>query len=364
MKKPIDVHKTLKLTTEAHDRRMVILAVIGLVVGAFFLFVATKSRGVDNRWLGAAMMVFAIGYLIRALLRSTEPRRPLLELSTRGVVYRGAGPRDVVISWDDVSGIETIYRGRRRGEPIYDVAIVAPRRLIGAQAENPETRQSWLASPNVQQRGDHTRIVLPHSRLSMSYEQLRDELVARWRAFSAHPDAKIPPVSPVEGPPGWTMPQPVKIGLAAASVALLLPAIYYFHWINLWLLTPAPNEATQNHYFQELITRGSVSARKVGGGMIRVGNLQIASVSYTQCKTEIFRVDEAQTWLPRYDAVSYCTTDLRLKSGEGAIAIWRIHTKRHSYRDWNDKEVPMRYRAASTLDAEEGEARLCEMGRC
>lgn len=366
MKKPINVSRTVKYTTEAHDRTMRILAVIAVLMGAFLTFVVVRtSRSGDVRYFGIPIMLWGAGHLVYSALARPNPK-PRLELSQRGLVYRVIPNQDIVIDWNDISAIETLDEGRTRsGDRIYSTIIVVPARVFDASVKAPPAGIRGLFwARSIRREVGNVRLRLGHAPLSLSFEDLRGEIDARWRAFSDHPNAKNAPEPWISETQRKPLPRGLKLAIAATAIAVAIPVIYYFHLINRWMLTNEPNDDMKKHYFEELVTRGGVTARKVGGGMIRVGSLQIADARYTQCKTEIFRLYLPNAWLPRYDSVSYCNTDLRLRSGEGAIAIWKIYTKTDSYRDSNDKEASMRYRAAGTFDPGEGEARLCEMGRC
>lgn len=366
MNKPISIHATRKFTTEAHDRAMRIGAVALLLLGAFLTFVVVRtSRSGDVRIFGVLMMLAGGGYLLVAALRHASPK-PMLELSARGLVYRLIPGRDLIISWTDISGIETLDQGRTRsGDRILKTVLIVPDRVFDASVKPlPGGFQKLFWESSIRRGMGNVRVQVDHTPLSLTFEELRGEIDARWRAFSEHPNATLAPEPWVNETETKRWPRPVKIAIAVVAVATAVPAVYYVNLINLWMLRPEPNDATQTHYFQELITRGGVSARKVGGGMVRVGSLQIVEARYTQCQTEIFRLPQPQAWLPRYDSTSTCTTDLRLRSGEGAIAIWKIYTQTGTRRRHNDTVEEFRYRAAGTFDPAEGEARLCQMGRC
>lgn len=364
MKKPIDIHKTLRLTTDAHDRRVLILAVCGLAMGAFLLFVATKTRGGDNRLFGAAMMLFAFGYLIYALVRSTEPLKPLLELSSRGLVYRGLGERDLVLSWNDVSAVETIYNGRHKGAPIYKIAVVVPHRLIETRFKTEQTGlgQLWT-SRAIERQGNDARIILPHDRVSLTYGQLRDELEERWRAFSDHPNAKQTPAARVdEEREKKRWPRELRIVVAIAAVVFAAPVIYYGNWIMLWLGTHNPDEWTQREYLQLLLKRETLTIRQSNANILRVSGLQVADARETRCATEIERVGAA-VLLPRYERVTYCQTAVRLRSGEEGAAVWKVYRKTDT-TSFDGRPIVTSYTTAGSVEPSEVATVLCKMGRC
>lgn len=366
MKKPISIHATRKFNTDEHDRAMWIGSLVLVVLGALLTFVVIRtSRSGDVRVFGVLMMLGGGSYLLVSMFRGDSPK-PRLELSPRGLIYRVIPGKDLVIGWSDISAVETIYRGRRRDRtPSYVTAVIVPRRVYDEQVKGAATGlRSMIWSGHFKQRGNDIQITIEHDPLSVTFDDLRDEIEARWRALSEHPTAREPARPRLEGVGPVEIPRKIRTALSVASAVVLLPAVYYFHWISTWSNGDYSSDAVRDHYLNDLLKRGSLSARKVGGGMIQVGHLQVEQVGHSQCETEIFRDGRILGIFPRYTTTTYCNTDLKLRSGGGAIAVWKMHTEVGEQQAYDDKVLPYRYRAASSLDPLEGEARLCKMGRC
>lgn len=134
--------------------------------------------------LGSAMILFGLFAIARAYYRRAHPLKPLLQLSPDGLMLRIGKDKEFRIPWNAIQDLgHTDIKGRGYRERDVTVAV-----LSGSFFDANVPMKSGLARSSLWDyyfipRGDVVGVALRHNVLSISAEELRAELDARWHAF-------------------------------------------------------------------------------------------------------------------------------------------------------------------------------------
>lgn len=376
--KAVNVHQTLSLGFEGHLRKQRPLAVAGVLLGALVLAIADPDRYRDRKAIlaGIILIVAGLSYLVYVHWRRINPRRSYV-LSSAGLRTRNLDGKDILISWNEVQGVETTditlpALFARLSVTFRDATVLLvsrelyDKRIAGGSIW---TRGPFWSAYFIPV-GDQVQIALLPEMLSISPEDLRTAVEQRWRAFSNHPNAKLPAVPHQFGRTApwlsrWKPSRKAVISAMLAASLLALPVIYYWQYIALsqWFphITPTGGAA----YLRDLLEKKTVQARIGNGPIVELRSFDVAATGNILCHREITRdAAAASTLLPAYKAAAYCTAELKHRAGGHALAIMRLESQQFSWTDYNGKE--QRYYAVVPvpLTPEEADRRLCQAGSC
>jgi len=367
----VDVGKTRSFGYERYLKKHIPFAVGLLVLGVVLLVLTASKDYSDRRGVigGIGLVLGSLCFIAYALHRQSVPGRPIVELSPAGILYRLMGLREVLIPWPEILGVSSVDIWRR--VRFRDVTVVLVSRAFfdatfGATSylkRGPGWGYYFIA------KGDVVQIAFHHELLTIPADELRAEVEERWRAFSGHPDAALrPQVSSsrrsVRLFAGWRPPVAVKRIAVAALITAAVPALYFWRWPMAWLTFPDFPDTVESHYLGEQLDRAGVRARLADGRMTTLGRLTVSHVGSTSCTREIVRDEKADGWFPVYVASAYCTSDLKDLSGTPAVGIFKLVSKTFSYGDWQGKPQPYKAIVSLSLDMDEADIKLCELGVC
>jgi hypothetical protein len=119
-------------------------------------------------------------------------------------------------------------------------------------------------------KGDMVQIAVHYELQAIPAAEVREAVESRWRAFSGHPNAKLPAATNagdrVSGQPAVRGPSRALIRGALAVLAVLAgPAIYLWQWPVAWLSFPALTQGSLSAYLGHLLDGTGVPARLAGG---------------------------------------------------------------------------------------------------
>jgi len=182
----IDVNKLLSFDAEKYVFRRLPILLGVVILGVVFVAVAYASddRRAEGMVLGSAMVLFGLFGITMAYYRRAHPLKPLLQLSPDGVMLRIGKDKEFRIPWNEIQDLgQTDIRGRRYRERDVTVAVLSGGFFDANLPMNPGLARSSLWDYYFIPRGDVVEVALHHNVLSISAEDLRAELEARWHAF-------------------------------------------------------------------------------------------------------------------------------------------------------------------------------------
>lgn len=355
-----DVQRTLKYGSERY-----VFGQVPLVAILLLLSVATQVWPSVFPWeaqmLGAVVALACFGFIAFALFRRfVEPGRPRLVLAPDGIFQRLSHGRILHIPWDEVQDVKSVTQRLVNisgfVQTILNVpAVVVPKKFYGSVMPLPPWHKRPLNWGHFAEGGNGiVRILFRPAYLGTTGKELRAAIESRWRAFSRHPNAKLPPVEDELGPEHAIPSLVRRLAPAAVIVLAALPALFFI------LLPEKLSEGTRASYLDDHLDKTGVPARLADGSMKRLRRSEIAKAGVPQCP----ETTRSETWIPAYIAAASCIADLALPSGQRATAVFRLGTKSYkveytpgSFRD-EKAVVPV------SLSLEEADALLCKLGHC
>lgn len=164
-----------------------VMCALGLVIFAF-----PEGNRPKHVLAGWSLIVMSIGWVAYAVFRRSNPSKPRLELSPKGVLFRRPGAKDLHIPWREITAVETIdiegsILARRSAD--YDVTAVRISRgfydrnihLPSGLQRGPGWRRTFIVDDT------DAKIALHHVPLGVPAQEIREAVEMRWRAFN--PDA-------------------------------------------------------------------------------------------------------------------------------------------------------------------------------
>ncbi len=369
----IDVRKTRTFGIENYLFKQVPTAIGALLLG---IFVLALSRGGGSEadkglFLGIPLIAGSIIYIAYAFHRRAMPKKPLMELSSDGILYRIAQDKEFRIPWNEVQGLGLIDIDLGRGGKLRNIMIACVSQDFFDA--NVPVKSWWKRGPgwrhNFIPKGDVVQIVFHHDVMSVPAEELWNEIETRWRVLSGHPNAPILPAPRVPKTVtwfgGWTPPPTVRrAGLAVLAVLAPL-AIYFWHWPVVWFSSPDVPDGSASFYLQNLLDRGGVQARVEGNGIAILRGSDLSQAGPASCTTEITRDANRSALLPPYFAgTTLCTARLATTAGTSAVAIFKLVVETTQSPDWEGKMQEYRSLAPASLDEKAADAALCRLGYC
>jgi hypothetical protein len=354
-----DIHRERAFGSEQYMLRQIPLAAILFVLG-----IATLVWPSEFQWqghlIGAALALASLAYIVFACFRAFVPGPPRLVLSRDGIRQRLSHGRILHIPWDEVQGV--IYVDHRlmnvRGfwQTVRDVpaVLVSPAFYERVMPHQPFMRRSLNWGHFAEPRNGAMLVLFRHDYLGTRPRDLREALETRWRAFSRHPNAARPQheTRPVRLVPDWLLPW---VAPAVVLIAVL-PAVYFIWW------PPALSDALRASYLGDLLDKGGVTARMPDGRMTRLLRMDVAGAETPRCDPVTVR-EAGRFWVARITGAN-CTAGLDLRSGERAVAAFRLVTETETVEYELGKFMEQSWLVAAPLGIEEADALLCGLGHC
>ncbi|MCV3243287.1 hypothetical protein [Mesorhizobium sp. ZC-5] len=167
-----------------------------LALGLFVLWHALQDDNPDAEVivLGLIAVVGSLVYLGRALRRRGSPGIPVLELSSRGILYRLGRTGEFRIPWTEVHSLRRVDITVSKGPDLHNVpAVLMSRQFFDA---NVPIKSWWARGPLWRDYfipdGDWVQFAIHHDILSVTAEDLWNEIETRWRVFGGHADTAEP----------------------------------------------------------------------------------------------------------------------------------------------------------------------------
>jgi hypothetical protein len=206
------------------------------------------------------------------------------------------------------------------------------------------------------------QVALFHDVLSVPANDLRDAVEDRWRAFSRHPNAKLPPRPRVPSKPRFFT-RGRKQAVALIVVGLTMPLIWYWNWVYARLVHNVP-DGVAHYYVIDQLNRRNVPARTLDGRMVALRFWHVSSIGPSRCHKDIVRLPQSQSRRPVYDTTVYCIADLVLTSGGTATGIIKLVVDTFDMEAQLGKITQGRAIVAAEFPLDEAERRLCALTPC
>lgn len=362
----IDIRKTRSFGIENYLVKQVSTA-IGLLLLSVFVIVLSRggSNYAEALSLGLPMFAGSLAYIGYAFHRRSNPKKPIVELSFDGILYR-----DFHIPWHEIQGLGLIDINVRKGAKLRNVTVASVSQDFFDA--NVPIKSWWKRGPGWRYHfipmDDTVQIAFHHEVLSVSAEELWNEIETRWRVLSSHPNAPILSIPWAPKTPkwfgGWTPPPAVKRAGVAGLAVLALPAIYFWHWPIAWFSSPDVPYASATAYLQQLLDGAGVQARLEGNGIAVLRGSDLSAAGPASCTTEIARdANRSASLLPYFAGTTLCTASL-YAAGVPAVAIFKLVVQTTRSPDWEGKMQEYRSLVPAALDDKEVDAALCRLGSC
>ncbi len=365
-----DVHQTLSFGKEGYLFRQMPLAIAVSLLGVGLLYLLSGGRPAKP---GALVAVYVLicggfGFAAYACWRRMHPAQPVLVLAPTGIRYRIDGRLLLTIPWNEIAGVDTAdIRMTTRGITWKqrDVPVVLVSESFYRSRVKPDTWWHRGAAWRYYfiPRDGAIQISLFHDVVSQPSADLRDAIERRWRAFSRHPNAQLPPAPHPARPRRWASTQAQRLAAMIVLAALALPLLWHWQWGYAWLKSGVSDSAARG-YLDDLLDRHAVTARRSDGRMVLVRRWDVASVGAARCHTDIARDSEAQTLTPAYAVSTHCVGDLRLTNGMAAVAIYKLVVTTFDVEYELGKISKGSAIVPAMLNLEEAERRLCALKGC
>ena len=354
-----DVQRTLKYGSERYLVRQIPLVAILLLLG-LSTQVWPSVFPWQGHFVGAALTMASFAYIVFALFRRfVEPGPPRLVLSKDGISQRLSHGRILHIPWDEVQAVLSVDQRIMNIAVLVQTILKVPAVVVSKEFyDRVMPVQPWLRQPlnwgHFAEGGNGgVRILFRAAFLGTGGRDLRQAIEARWRAFSRHPNAKLPSredePSAADAAPSWLR----RWTPAALLVLAALPALYFFFSAEL-------PEGTRSAYLGELLDKGGVAGRLADGRVVRLRRGDVAAVGIPECP----EMTRSESWIPSYVATASCTANLTLPSGERAMAVFRLVTQTQTVEYQLGKFREQSARIVAPLSLEEADALLCRLGHC
>ena len=369
----VDVRQTRTFSTENYLVKQVPIAIGLILFSLLVMALASDSSDAGDKpyLIGWMLIALSLGYIGYAFHRRARPKKPLIELSPDGILYRIFGDKEFRIPWSEVKSLGLADINLRRGASIRDVTVANVSQ--GFFEATVPIRSWWKRGPGWRYvfipNGDTVQIAFHHDVLSVPADELWNEIETRWRAFSGHPN--IPLLATPRVPRsrkwfgGWTLSPAVRRVGAAAAALLAVPAIYVWHWPVVWFSLPDVPPGSATAYLQEMLDRNGVQARLAGRSVSVLRRSDVAGTGLARCVADIARdPDRGGSLLPYFAGRTLCTVPLFTTGGVAAVAIFELVIHTTQSPDWEGKLQAYRSLATTTLDENEVDAALCRLGSC
>lgn len=368
----IDVQKTRVFGHEKYLVRQVPFVIGFLLLGllVFFLSLNGGDRDKEGMLLGGGFVLACLAYIGRVLYLRFNPRKPVVELSRRGILYRLAKDKSLHIPWYEIQGLGLVDIYRGKAGTLRDVPVV---RVSQEFFDANDPIKSWWGtaatwSHHFIPKGDAMQVAFHYDVMSVTSQELWNEIETRWRALSGHPDAARPwqprVIPPQAWIAGWSPSRNQKRAGLIVLVTIAIPAVFFWHWLATWVRSTDFGPASAAYYLGTLLNGPGVQASAGTGGIAVLRGFDVADIGEIDCDTEIVRDDSRSSLLPAFAQRVVCTAKLKTKSGVWATGVFKIVVETSTSPDWEGK--PQEYSAyvSKQLDEQELRAELCRLGHC
>ena len=316
------------------------------------------------------LILSGLGYIAYAFHRRSNPKKPILELSAGGILCRIGGDKEFHIPWKEVHGLGLIDIKGPRGSVFRDVAVA----LVSQDFydANVPIKSWWARGPAwryqfIPKEGS-VQIAFHHELMSVPADKLWEEIGTRWRVLSGHPNATLlaaPRIIRARGwIGGWTPSPALKRAVLAIVAALAVPAIYSGKCPPRGCRSPTSPKIPAPTILHNLLDGAGVHARVAGKGIVILRRGDVSEVGATRCAREIARDPARDGLTPAYVVAAFCTADLTHVSGLPAQAIFKLISQTSTSEDWEGKPTEYKAIVPAEIDADEAQAKLCELGSC
>lgn len=313
------------------------------------------------------LIIVGVGFTVFSVWRWINPAKPLLVLSPTGIRNSHPVGLNLTIPWGEILGVDSIdiriwHRGFYTTHRDVTVVLVSERFYRSRVRPDRYWHRGEAWKYDFIPKNGIVQVALFHDVLSIPAAVLREAVEQRWRAFSRHPNAKLPPVRHVPSRPRFLTPGR-KRAVAVIIAALALPLIWYWQWVYAWLGHDVPEGSAQAYIGQQL-DRRSVPARTLDGRMIALRRWDVSSVGSAKCFKDIARLPQSESWTPAYDTTVYCVADLALTSGATATGIIKLVVQTFDMEAQLGKITQGRAIVPASFALEDAERQLCALRSC
>lgn len=354
-----DVQRTLKYGSERFLISQIPLVAVFLLLGIATQVWPSVFSG-PGHFVGAALAVASFAFIVFALFRRyVSPGPPRLVLSPDGIHQRLSHNHTLHIPWDEVRSVVSVDQRLVNISGFVQTILKVPAVVVSkAFYDSVMPIQPWMRRPlnwgHFAESGNGVvRILFRPAFLGTRGTELRRAIESRWRAFSRHPAAKLPPradePSVAEMAPSWLRRWAPAILVALAA----LPAFYFVFSAEL-------SEETRSWHLGEVLDKHGVPARLADGRMVRLRRSDVAAVGIPECPNTI----QSKSWIPPSIATASCTASVTLPSGVRAIVVFRLVTETQTVEYSYGKFRQQSALVAAALTLEEADALLCRLGHC
>lgn len=336
----IDVDRTLTFTLADSFRGNRGMGLFFALLGGLVLILPEEG---DPTVLvpGLGLLAFGVFALAAPYLGLKRGEKVVAELSPQGLVtgvQNSARPR-IEIPWDEISEVTQISFmspvvatwGTYIREPCVTVSRAFYDREIhvdGIAAQGLFWRHHIQRHPD----GDRMRVVLLHHDFALSRRALRDEIEARWRAFSRHPAASLPapPVTDAlarlaDAYDAVTATPARRVTAAVVAALFVLPLAYHWHYGLTRLAIANLNPAQLASYGGGLLAQRRLPGRVDGGPLTVLGPADVGAMRDASCQRTIRRRAGDAGLTPRYAQHHACRAVFTTREGRAAEAVFDIY---------------------------------------
>jgi hypothetical protein len=196
-----DVHRTRAYGFERYLISVIpfaaILLALGLGASQIWLHQSSPQMSV---FFGMMLAMASFAYIIFACWRLfIDPARPRLVLSPRSIDQRLSYGRILHIPWDEVRDVVSVdhrmwtVAGMYKTTLDVPAVVVSPEFYARVMPEVPWARRPLNFGHFAERKNGTVRILFRYDYVGTRAEDLRQAIETRWRTFSHHPNAKLPP---------------------------------------------------------------------------------------------------------------------------------------------------------------------------
>jgi len=187
MSTAIDVHKvrTFRIDEYVFRRLPVLVGVVIAGVAFFAVAYTSDDRRGEGMVLSSIVIAFGLVGVARACYHRAYPSKPALQLLPEGLILRIGKDKEFRIPWNAIQDLgQTDIKGRGFSHTNVTVAVVSGGFFDANLPMKPGLARSSLWRYWFIPRGDDVvEVALHHEFLSISADDLRAEVEARWHAF-------------------------------------------------------------------------------------------------------------------------------------------------------------------------------------
>jgi hypothetical protein len=319
-------------------------------------------------FVGTVLAMASFAFIVFACWRRyIDPARPRLVLSRQGIEQRLSHGHILHIPWDEVRDVvsvdHTVWTIGGMYHTTFDVpaAVVSPEFYARVMPEVPWLRRPLNFGHFAQGKNGTVRILFRHDYLGTQAEDLRQAIETRWRAFSHHPNARLPP-SEASRRRAAVWRRWVSRLLVPSILVLCALGFLHLFWDSARSWAEI-SEGRRAAYLGDLLDKGGVMARLQDGRIERLYRRDITRADVPQCDLKTARNPKA-FWPPVLVTMASCTARLTLPDRAQALAVFRLVTETQTMEYAYEKFREESWLVPTPLSLEEAGALLCQLGHC